>query len=236
MAKTVLLNNVDHKDLRVITRRGAEYGDGVMFAVTFPAEFRNLQAHYPIVFRKSLSGTTFEPVALFGLQEGQNLFLRPQGWDAAYVPLAIERLPFYIGMADDEQVVHIDLQSPRVSAEDGEPLFLTHGGSSEFLDRMSSVLMTIHEGLESTPAFISALLEHELLEAFVFDVEAADGSRARLSNYYTVHEERLGHLAGHALETLSKAGHLQAAYMAIASLSQFRALIDRQADLGSGLA
>ena len=49
----MLLNNVDHKDLRVITTRGAEYGDDVMFALTFPAEFRNIQAHYPIVFRKT---------------------------------------------------------------------------------------------------------------------------------------------------------------------------------------
>ena len=59
-----------------------EYGDAVMSAVTFPAEFRSLQAHYPIVFRKSQDGTTFEPVALFGFEEGQNLFLGPHGWDA----------------------------------------------------------------------------------------------------------------------------------------------------------
>ncbi len=116
MAKTVLLNNVDHRDLRVITTRGAEYGDNVMFAVTFPAEFRSLQAHYPIVFRKSPDGTTFQPVALFGLQEGQNLFLRQQGWDAIYLPLAIERMPFFIGLADEEMLVHVDLDSPRISA------------------------------------------------------------------------------------------------------------------------
>jgi len=234
MAHTVLLNNVDHKDLRVITRRGAEYGDDVTFAVTFPAEFRNLQAHYPIVFRKSPNGTSFEPVALFGLQDGRNLFLRQQGWDAAYVPLAIERLPFYIGVSDDELVIHIDLDSPRISTHDGEAVFLTHGGSSDLLDRMSSVLMAIHQGLESTPAFIAALLEHDLLEPFVFDVEQANGSRSRLTHFYTIHEERLGALGGNALEKLSQAGHLQAAYMAIASLSQFRALIDRQDQLDSG--
>ena len=37
MANNVLLNNIDHRDLRVITTRAADYGDDVMFAITFPA-------------------------------------------------------------------------------------------------------------------------------------------------------------------------------------------------------
>jgi hypothetical protein len=42
-----------------------------------------------------------------------------------------------------------------------------------------------------------------------------------------VHEERLRALGGDALQQLSRAGHLQAAYMALASLSQLRPLVDR---------
>jgi hypothetical protein len=102
MANTVLLNNVDHQQVRVITRRAADYGDGVMYAVTFPSEFRSVQAHYPIVFRKTSDGSAFQPIALFGFQEGQNLFLDAQGWDASYIPLAIERQPFLIGAAQPE--------------------------------------------------------------------------------------------------------------------------------------
>ncbi len=34
MSNHVLLNNVDHKDLRVIATRSAEYGDNVMLAAT----------------------------------------------------------------------------------------------------------------------------------------------------------------------------------------------------------
>jgi hypothetical protein len=234
MTHTVLLNNVDHKDLRIITTRGAEYGDDVMFAVTFPDEFRNLQAHYPIVFRKSPDGTTFEPIALLGLQEGQNLFLDGRGWDANYLPLAIERLPFYIGMSGEELVVHVDLDSARIGTTEGEAVFLPHGGSTGFLERMTSVLLAIHEGLQSTPEFIAALLAHDLLEPFVFDVELADGARSRLSGFYTIDEERLQALGGDVLEQLSRAGHLQAAYMAVASLSQFRALVERLERIDAG--
>ncbi len=236
MPRTVLLNNVEHPQLRVVTRRGAAWGDDVMFAVTFAAEFRALLAHYPIVFRKTTEGHGIEPVALLGLQPGQNLFLRGEAWDAAYVPLAIERLPFYIGHDGDERVVHVDLDSPRIAAagdDDAEPVFLPHGGHGALLERVSSVLAAIHQGLQSTPAFIDALLAHGLLEPFVLDYEQA-GQRRQLSGFYTVHEERLAALPGAALEALSRAGHLQAAYMAVASLSQLRALLDRAAAADAG--
>ena len=70
MTNHVLLNNVQHKDLKVITRHGHGFGDELMYVATFPAEFRTLQAHYPIVFRKAEDGRGFEPIVLFGFQAG----------------------------------------------------------------------------------------------------------------------------------------------------------------------
>lgn len=227
MANPVLLNNVDHKDLRIITGRGEALGDNLMFAPTFPAEFRTLQAHYPIVFRKSAAGA-FEPVALFGFQEGENLFLRDGGWDATDVPLAVERLPFLIGASGPELMVHVDLDSPRVSRGEGEPVFLPHGGNTDFLERMNSTLLALHQGMQDVAGFAAALVQHELLESFVFDIELDDGSQNRLAGFYTIHEERLAMLDGAVLERLNRAGYLAAIYYALASLSNFRALIARK--------
>ncbi|GGY91181.1 SapC family protein [Pseudoduganella plicata] len=228
MPNPVLLNNVQHKDLRVLTQRSAALGDDVMFALTFPAEFRTLQAHYPIVFRKTDDATSFEPVALFGFQPGENLFLNDTGWDAPEVPLLIERQPFLIGRQGEELMVHIDVEHPRVGTHDGEPLFLEYGGVTPYLERINSVLLTIHQGLQTLPGFVKALLEHELLESFVFDIELDDGSQNRLAGFYTIHEERLAALDGTALGRLHRSGFLQPVYMAVASLSQFRALIARK--------
>ena len=230
MPKAILLNNVDHKDLRIISKRAAEYGDNVMFANTFPAEFRQLQAHYPIVFRKTQDGLTFEALALFGFQANENLFLGSDGWDASYVPLAIERQPFLIGVAGEALTIHIHPDSPRISAkqDEGEAVFLAHGSPTPFLERMNSTLLAIHQGLQGMPAFIAALLELGLLESFVFDIELDDGSQNRLDGFYTINEEKLSALDGDALASLHRAGHLQAIYMVIASLWNFRALIDRK--------
>jgi hypothetical protein len=228
MPRPALLNNVDHHDLRIITTRGAAYGDEVMSALTFPAEFRSLQAHYPIVFRKSADGTTFQPIALFGFQEGSNLFLDGERWDAHYLPLLIERQPFLIGTAGEELTVHVDLDSPRLSTTTGEPVFLLHGGTTPYLERVNSVLLAIHDGLAGIPAFIAALLRNALLESFVLDVKLAGGSHNRFAGFYTINEERLGALTGEALGELNRAGHLLPITMAIASLSNFRDLIERE--------
>src|SRR4051812_20324185 len=140
MSKHALLNNAEHKDLRVVTQRAARYGDDVMAALTFPAEFRNIQAHYPIIFRKSPEGE-FTPLALLGFRERQNLFLGEKGWESHYIPLMVERMPFLIGKGfNGEQVVHIDLDSPRISRTEGDPIFLENGASSPLLERVSSVL------------------------------------------------------------------------------------------------
>ena len=226
MPRHTQVNNIDHKDLRIDTRRSAALGDGVGFAATFPAEFRDLQAYYPIVFRKDAQGT-LSPIALLGFEEGQNLFLEGERWDAHYLPLAIERQPFLIGRGNDELTVHIDLDSPRVGTGDGQPLFREHGGNTVYLDRIASVLLTLHNGLERVPAFVDALLAHDLLESFALDVQLDDCSQNRLAGYYTINEDRLRGLGAEALGQLHAAGHLAPVFMAVASVSNFRDLIER---------
>jgi len=39
MANHVLLDNISHKDLKVITTRGANWGDNISCATVFPSEF-----------------------------------------------------------------------------------------------------------------------------------------------------------------------------------------------------
>ncbi|SEM17247.1 SapC protein [Pseudoxanthomonas sp. GM95] len=227
MSRPVLLNNIDHRDLRVASGRGAALGDALMSALTFPNEFRNVQAHYPIVFQKDAQGG-FQPVALLGLEAGHNLFLHGDAWDAHYVPLAVERQPFLIGLDGEQRVIHIDLDHPRVRTDgSGEALFREHGGTTDYLEQVNSVLQALDQGLQGTPAFIAALLQHNLLESFVLDYALRDGSQRRLSGFYTVNEDRLAALDAAALQALSAASHLLPLYMTVASLSQFRGLIER---------
>ena len=235
MANHVLLNNVDHQDMRILTGRSADLGDNFIFAPTFHHEFRSIQAHYPIFFRKSRDGK-YQAVAVFGFQEGENLFLTADGWDANYIPLTVERQPFLIGFqagpedgANGKQpVIHVDIDSPRISATEGEPVFLKHGGLSDYLKHVNSLLNIIHEGFSAEQGFIDALVEHDLLESFTLDVELEDRSMFRVAGFHTIHEERLNQLSGEVLNALNSKGYLQPAFMVLASLSNIRDLIARK--------
>lgn len=228
MANSVLLNNIDHKDLRVDTRHGAELGDAVMSSLTFPAEFRSVQTHYPIVFAKQSDGS-FQALALFGFEQGQNLFLQGDRWDASYLPMAVERQPFMIGRNGEELHVHVDIEHPRIGQanDSGEAVFREHGGTTEYLEHINSLLLALHQGLQDSRQFVANLLQHDLLESFVLDVQLDDGSDHRLAGFYTINEDKLAALDGDALAALHRAGHLQAIYMVMASLSNFRLLIER---------
>ncbi len=224
-----LLNNIQHKDLRIVTQRGAKWGDDVMSAPVTPDEFRKLQAHYPIVFQEDGKGG-FLPIVLFGLQEGENLFLTEAGWDAEadYLPLSMQRLPFSIGVAEDELRMMVDMASKRIShGAEGEAVFLPQGGTTDFVEHANSVLRRLHEGFQAVPEFIQTLVSHGLLESFVLDVERPDGSHGQLVGFYTIHEERLAGLDAATVSLLHQADYLQPLYMAVASLSNFTKLIRR---------
>ena len=72
----VMLNSIEHKDLKVITEHSAHYGDNIWYSLTFPVEFRSVQAHYPIFFQKDPQTGRFFSVALFGFKDKENLFSR----------------------------------------------------------------------------------------------------------------------------------------------------------------
>ena len=229
-----MLNNVEHQNVRIITDRSAEYGDDVHFVMTFPIEFRRIQACFPIFFQKDASTGKFFPMALLGVEEGQNLFLGEDGWDAAYVPLMLQRGPFLIGYQQDAEapegkrsVVSIDMDNPRISETDGEPLFLPHGGTSDFLGSMTRTLEDIQYGHQMNEEFVDMLLEFDLIESVAMEVELNNGAKRQLLGLYTINEDRLEQLDGEALGKLHSKHYLLSIYMILASLSSFRTLIDK---------
>ncbi|MDD8057567.1 SapC family protein [Shewanella metallivivens] len=234
MSQHVLLNSIDHKDLKVNSNRSAALGDNVWFSVTFPQEFRSIQAHYPIFFHKDSATGQFYSMALFGFAQNENLFLSDAGWSASYVPLSVRRQPFLIGqqtVREDgverlQRVIHIDLDHPRVSQTEGESLFLPYGGNTPLLDEVGEMLEIIHHGLIDSQRFIDALIEHELLESFTLDIELDNGKKHQMIGFYTINENTLAELSADALAKLHQQGYLQAIYMALASQSKVRDLLN----------
>ena len=232
MSQYETLNTEKHRRLRIKTGYGAELGDGVTYVMTYPMEFRDIQSCYPILFTKDPNTGGFFAAAVLGLEPNQNLFLKDDGWDAAYVPALVQRQPFLIatGGEGDEKppVVSVDLDHPRVSQDEGEALFGSDGEPSEFLQQKIELLDKLHRGLQHGTGFIDTLLRHELLEQITLDLAFNDGSKQTLQGFYCIAEEKLYQLEGDVLGSLNQAGYLQPIFMAVASLSRIRDLIDRR--------
>lgn len=232
MSNHAILNPADHADLRIHTAASADLGDDAMACPTVPAEFRQVQAHYPIVLRRDLATGQMGALALFGFESGENLFLRGGAWDVPYRPLAMAIQPFLIGRPATPggiAQVHVDLDHPRISTTgEGMRVFDAEGKPTPYLEDIAGKLGDLDHAHREAAAFYAALDRYELAEPFTLEVALDDGSKNALVGYHTIDEARLAALGGEALQDLMAAGHLMRIAMIIASLSHFADLVARK--------
>ena len=171
---------------------------------------------------------------MFGFENGENLFLKDGKWDARYLPLAMDIMPFMIGMPKDsseDRKVVLDLDNPRVNKDDGMRLFDDNGVASIYLENISTKLGYLDSGYKTTSNYIDALRKYDLLEPLSIDVTLRDGSKNRLEGFHSIHEEKFASLDGKAMEDLSSQRYLLPTYMMLASLSNLAQLIERKESL-----
>ncbi|RME62525.1 MAG: SapC protein [Alphaproteobacteria bacterium] len=234
MPNPVVLNNEAHRRLRIITARGAAYGEAVNFVPVIANELRGLAVNYPVCLMKDPETGQFGLFALLGFEAGENLFLRGRRWSASYIPMHVRRQPFMAGFSANEHtdgaspkaVILIDMDSKRVQESEGEALFAEDGGYSPYLRNISALLSSLVAGMESTKTFIDALSAHDLIEALQLNITLASGEQKSYDGIYTVNEESLGELSGIQLEQLHKKGYLQASHLMLASMGNIQKLID----------
>jgi hypothetical protein len=208
-----------------------------------PREFPWLLAHYPIFFTKSSETAQFEPAALLGFHPHENLFLKDGKWDAAYVPLQIQREPFSLiprrgspaggqGTLD----VAIDMNSPQLQAEEGERVFLDDGQPSKYLENITTMLSALVGGTKEAYALTGRLAELNLIESVRIEIEFVDGSNTKLQGLFRISAPALKALPAAQLADLRDREFLEWLYFQMASLSQMPALIARKNQLISAAA
>lgn len=231
MPDHAILTYATHGDLRIRHDRAAELGDAVMSCLIVPDEFRRVQNEYLILFRRNLEEGTVVALALFGFDNGENLYLTGGGWDARYVPLAMEIQPLLIGAppkGSEGGQVHIDMASPRIGGGEGMRLFDADGRPSTFLEDRIEKLGALDTGYRQSAGFFAALERYVLLEPLTVEVTLDNGSTNRLVGFHVIDEDRLQELDASELDDLHREGHLNPIFMALASQANLAALIARK--------
>ena len=229
MTEHQVLNADRHRDLRIATARGAAFGDAQMACLLTPDEFRRAQEDYAILFRWNAARDRMDAYALLGFENGENLFLAGDRWDARYVPLAMDIAPFLIGRGAEGSQVHLDPAHPRVAGGgEGVRVFDELGRATPFFEEKVERLGALDAGYRASGDFVAALQRHQLVEPLTLEITLADGSTNRLVGFHQIDEDRLRALDASALGELHRDGHLMPLFMAVASLGNVARLVDRK--------
>jgi len=225
------LNREKHRDLRIRPRTDKfEFATQIHAVPLVCGEFSAAARDYPIVFAGAATSRCL-PAALLGLLPRDNLFVEPSGrWaEGVHVPAFLRRYPFVVAdsaKSDEDFTVCVD-EAALDEGEDAMRLFEEGGEESPVLKHALGFLADYQGQVRRTQAFVSALVEHELLVEKKIDVRRPDGSSQTLSGFCVVDEKKLQALDEAALASLSATGALGLAYVHLMSLSNTKRLLVR---------
>jgi hypothetical protein len=193
-------------------------------------EFALCQRSFPIVFGL---GEAAAPLALLGLQEGNNLYVDANGnWDvAAYVPAFVRRYPFMLArLSPDTQDLSLcfDDTNEQLAAGEGEPLFVD-GQPSETTKAVLNFCEQFEQAVGRTRMFIDDLTKLNLLMDGEVTIQREGlAEPAVYRGFRMVDENRLQNLRGDQARKLVQNGMMGLIYAHLFSLSLISPLFERQ--------
>lgn len=216
-----------HAGTRIRPLTDFRFAASAHFASVTLHEFGRVSGTYPIVFIEDKQNDLFRPVALLGLETGENLFIDADGkWQAHYVPAIIRRYPFALASSGEEGqfVVCIDEGADIVNDEDGAPLFGDDGAPADALENVKRYLGELQQMEVLTNACCAYLAEHNMFTPLNMRVRQADQVR-NIAGCYVVNEERLKSLSDERFLEMRARGYLPPIYAHLCSLSQLERLM-----------
>lgn len=202
-------------------------------------EFAPASTCYPVIF----VGPEYNPVAVLGMQEGQNLFAtKENGFDYdAYVPAFIRRYPFVLAQPDasvpadqaGRLLVGIDRDYEFIGEDAAYPFFDEKGEPTEYTQRCMQFCNDFESQVRSTRQFVELLKGLDLFERRTtsYTPQNPDGSSAGepqlVAEYWGVSEEKLKQLPKETVADMLVNGALQQVYAHINSLYCWDRLMNR---------
>ncbi|WP_343642781.1 SapC family protein [Roseateles sp.] len=214
----VPVDRVQHKNTRM--KVGAQVLDRVaplnsLFIAV--AEFADASAEYPVVFVRI--GTAPEgqrpavaPLAVFGLKQGSNLFVKDGQWTGRYVPAYVRRWPFAMARIEEnsnDMALCLDAGAGAFSETEGEPLFKEDGEASELLLNAKQFCEDFEREAERTRQACELLQDLDLLQDMRFEAQLPSGEKLDVDGFMTINEKALAELPDAKIVELHRNGLLE---------------------------
>lgn len=228
LAQPVALTQDQHKDLRILPKFSVEILENRHVAPLMLQEFTAAAPFYPIFFLKAGDAEVYNPVAVFGLQESQNLFLQDGEWKGEYVPAGIRAYPFTLAQANDDQLILcVNEQADNVSRTEGQALFDAEGKATEFFDGINSFFKDYIDANTVSRNILNQITEMGLFKADGLQYRDLAGNERRLNGFHVIDREKFDALSDEQFLQLRKFGVLPAIYAHFSSLERIGVLIAR---------
>lgn len=235
--RPVALDRDVHQELKIQNNKGFGFARSCQTAILAAVELNQALKEFPVVFIKE--NDNYLPIAVFGLQQNQNLFIDEAGqWTARYMPAFIRRYPFVPALgqkADDPMTVCIDEEAECVSRDAGEPLFI-EGKNSPLLENAMRLLEDYKAQMDVTLGLVKQLTDAGLFSEKTAQFKLNDGQAFDLTGFATVDTEKLAKLSPETIYHLLQSGALHLAYLHLSSLDNWDRLIGLQAQRSNKVA
>lgn len=228
--KPIPLNSVNHAETTIGPSPGGyAFAAAAHSVILAGVEFGEACRHFPILFAASEKGPVV-PVALMGLQSGENLFVGSTGeWQAGYLPAYIRRYPFISTEGEDAaRIVCIDETYDGLNREGGQLLF-EGAEPGPYLQKVLEFLNDFLVQIQHTETFCRQLQEMGLLKPMNAQIELVDGRQFNLTDFQIIDEQKLQEIDGAALEVLFRSGWLSWIHAHGISMRSLQGLLDRKA-------
>ena len=230
----VALDRVQHKGLKIqlpLTDWSMAKGLNSYFITT--AEFGDLCKDFPIVFVRNgddAANAPLEvaPVAVYGLQPGENLFIKDGKWVGESMPAHMRAYPFATAKISDEQyAICVDRAWAGFDNDAGEALFDDKGEAAPFLDEIKTYLDNLEVETERTRLICKRLVELDLMEPMRFDAQLDSGNLS-VEGFFCISETKFTALAGDVVAELHRNGILGLVHAQHVSMGNMRRLVERR--------
>lgn len=200
-----------------------------------PTEFRPVARDYPIIFASGDAGKSYAPMAVLGINAGENLFYAAGSWTTGvYIPAYARRFPFCMtkvkvnNVARKERLICVEKSS---LDESGDAMFDAEGAPSIKWKDLERLLGEYEADLERGGEMCAILSDYGLLEPFRMQATfKEEGARpVQITGMHRVAEKNLEHLNAAQLKNLMRKGILGRIYIHLLSLENFGRLMDRKA-------
>ena len=227
----VALNVEQHRELTVSpSPAGYAFAAAAHTVMLSAVEFFEACRDYPIIFAPAADGS-ITPLALLGIQPGENLFVDESGaWKATYIPAYVRRYPYILADTGAQEFpVCIDQTFDGLNIEGGQRLFNDEGEPTDYCRHIQAFVQDFQGQLLSSTQFTAKMRELELLTPIDANVQLNDGRQFQLQGLLVVDENRLARLGDVAVLDLFRKGYLGLIYAHLASIKNLGRLNDIKA-------